>query len=884
MYVRRACLDDIGLFDAAAFPRGYGEENDFCMRACAAGWRNVIDDATYVFHERSQSFGSEKTTLMAAGRSVIDRRYSDYTHAIQVFTKSPQIALARLRVAQMDHLIARAAPVLPRALFVTATSSGGTPQTNRDLMLALSDAWEGWVLQCDSTVIRLYRMDAIGDLTLIQTHTLQEPVQPITHTSFEYDRIVAGWLVHYGFDLVHIRQLIWHSLTLPRLAKTAGAYVVNSFHDFYTLSPSLKLLDENNRFCGATCDTVYAEQELWPKGNMPPLDPAWITIWQQRFADALAYCDAFVTTSPSARKMLLSPLPASLADRFVVIPHGRDFDAMQQSVRRPKPNKPIRILVPGNISVPKGRALIEKLLDRDAKERRFEFHILGDHDFLTARDRLYFHGLYDRSDFAEHVHRIAPDVGAVFSIWDETYCHTLTEMWAAGLPVIGLDYPTVAGRIHASGAGWVYSDADIEALYTQMSQDLSDQVGFDTACSNLTAWQKGEGIANSTRIMAMKYQALYQSVMASPRKLRISPDDAAFSKISLKPRIAVVCPAGCAQDTAPASTHIRMWARTMNAVGRDATFVRLTPAQLLAAVQTGEIAKAIVQRNAIPTDIWEHLKPFVENETLQFVFELDDDLTAVPLDKDPNRQYADYGQTLRDIIAMAKVVLVSTHVLADVIKPLNRQVEVVPNRLAAPVWRGHLPDRIDDGMIRAVYMGNNTHDEDFALVREACEAISRKHPDFRLRLIGVLSQPSSNLPDWIEVVDVPGHTRDYPAFVAFLRAQVAELDFGIAPLADTSFNASKSNLKVLDYCGLGLPAIVSDHLVYNSLSGPDHIDFVKSTKADWEAAIARRVADGQLDAKTRVSIRNWVAQEYLLDTQLAAFDAISGKFLSKEVK
>ena len=35
MYLRRAALDEVGLFDAQAFPQGYGEENDWCRRAAA---------------------------------------------------------------------------------------------------------------------------------------------------------------------------------------------------------------------------------------------------------------------------------------------------------------------------------------------------------------------------------------------------------------------------------------------------------------------------------------------------------------------------------------------------------------------------------------------------------------------------------------------------------------------------------------------------------------------------------------------------------------------------------------------------------------------------------------------------------------------------------
>ncbi|WP_254685035.1 glycosyltransferase [Tateyamaria omphalii] len=378
MYVRRACIDQVGPLDEEAFPRGYGEENDFCMRARALGWRSVIDDATYVFHERSKSFGEQKTDLMAAGRKTVDARHPDYSYAIKVFGKSPQIALARYRAGQAQSVLSQGGACLPRALFVTATATGGTPQTNRDLMRALSDSWEGWLLRCDSQVMTLSRM-AGKAMQVVEKHTLQEPVSPTRHRSFEYDRVLAAWLAKYEFDLVHIRQLIWHSLSLPRLAKEAGAVVINSFHDFYTISPSVKLLDEDNLFCGAHCPEgkVYAESDLWPRNSMPALDAGWIDIWQKQFAEALSVCDAFVTTSPSAREMILQTMPADTAERFVVIPHGRDFPEMRQNVNWPTPEQAVRILVPGNISIAKGREVIEGLLERDKLDQRLEFHILG---------------------------------------------------------------------------------------------------------------------------------------------------------------------------------------------------------------------------------------------------------------------------------------------------------------------------------------------------------------------------------------------------------------------------------------------------------------------------------------------------------------------------
>lgn len=57
MWIRRAALKQCGNFDAETFGRGYGEENDFCRRVAAMGWRNVMCVNAYVAHSGSASFG-----------------------------------------------------------------------------------------------------------------------------------------------------------------------------------------------------------------------------------------------------------------------------------------------------------------------------------------------------------------------------------------------------------------------------------------------------------------------------------------------------------------------------------------------------------------------------------------------------------------------------------------------------------------------------------------------------------------------------------------------------------------------------------------------------------------------------------------------------------
>jgi GT2 family glycosyltransferase len=57
MAVSRRAIERVGAFDAETFGRGYGEENDFCMRAAARGMRNVLCDDAYIVHHGGASFG-----------------------------------------------------------------------------------------------------------------------------------------------------------------------------------------------------------------------------------------------------------------------------------------------------------------------------------------------------------------------------------------------------------------------------------------------------------------------------------------------------------------------------------------------------------------------------------------------------------------------------------------------------------------------------------------------------------------------------------------------------------------------------------------------------------------------------------------------------------
>ena len=95
--------------------------------------------------------------------------------------------------------------------------------------------------------------------------------------------------------------------------------------------------------------------------------------------------------------------------------------------------------------------------------------------------------------------------GAVFSIWNETWCHTLTEMWTCGLPVMAFDFPTVTARINATGAGWVWPMETTQALYQRILALDFMEISRRTARTARTAALKPTLLQQSTLQMARRY-------------------------------------------------------------------------------------------------------------------------------------------------------------------------------------------------------------------------------------------------------------------------------------------------------------------------------------------------------------------------------------------
>lgn len=108
MLIRRECIQKHGLFDPI-FGKGYGEEVDFCQRIRQDGYRCLLANHAYVFHQEARSFSHEtKAKLLEENNKIIWQRYPDYRQEVRDYMS--------LAVARENEIEAR---VLQKSLPVT---------------------------------------------------------------------------------------------------------------------------------------------------------------------------------------------------------------------------------------------------------------------------------------------------------------------------------------------------------------------------------------------------------------------------------------------------------------------------------------------------------------------------------------------------------------------------------------------------------------------------------------------------------------------------------------------------------------------------------------------------------------------------------------------
>ncbi len=877
MYIKRAVLEDVGYFDHERFKRGYCEENDFCMRALKRGWKHVIDDSTFIFHKRAVSFSKEKAQLEKKNRKILNEIHPEYSELVRQFTHSEQIESIRKRIRDVlkDGGIAKSAGV-KRLLYVLHEGTGGTPATSRDLIDGIDGDYDCYLLTCDTQDIIL-RHIAGGQATELLRKRLSKRWSVRNLHDDEFEQFYFNVLVNLNIELVHIRHLFKHSFDLPEICFNLGIPVILSFHDFYFICPSFHLLDGENKYCGGHCSETGHVNCRIPTplvGDLPNLRQ-WLPNWRAGVERLFEFCDMFVTTSEFAKSTFLENYPALKQRTFKVIEHGRDFRQNESDIHQePGSSLPVNILVPGNIDVHKGSLFIRALRELD-RENKLEFHFLG-----TICDGLrgvgVEHGRYNRDQFCEKVTQIKPSFVAIFSIWPETYCHTLSEAWSCGIPVLASDIGTIKERVVNHGGGWLLDYENPAAAYQRILDIIGDREEYGKKLKEARSIQM-----KPTRVMAREYELEYRNVFLQ----RATKTNAHVKTLALATkRGAGGYIASSYIRTILPLQHPRLHEKY------DLVFLddQLKQKAILRTfIESIRPEGVVVQRDAIESEeAAEALIASCREHRIPIVFEIDDDLLGIDNSHPEYRIYKGKSTVLRKLCKRANAVTVSTVELKDRIVRYNERVFLIGNCLDEQLWFS--PQQIGERSTRLSectigYMGTVTHENDLALLKRAITSASDRlrldhGTSLRFEMIGGM-RDEGNDDSWYTRIKVPERCSEYPKFVRWLRSTV-DWDIAVAPLQDSSINRSKSELKYLEYTALGAAGIYSSIGGYAQAVTDGSTGYLVDAgdETRWEDCIVSLAVDRDLRKEIVKRAREHIVGNYLMKDRvvnwLTVLDAI----------
>ena len=409
-YLRRACIAAVGPYDATPLGSDYGVEEDFSLRASAAGFRHLLAADVFVAHEGAASFGEvEARELAARSESALAKLYPQYAALRGEFSRQDpartwQRRVDLLRLAESSkHLL----------LFVAHAWGGGIRRHMTELADMIADDCNILLLEpaTDDVVKLSWPADREG---FVAWFSLPGDLPEL-----------ASLLRSAGLERIHFH----HVHGLPRavldLPASVGVPYDCTLHDYYAICPQYHLVTEEGRYCGEP-DAAGCAACLARRPHRWGLD---IAAWRAAFGRLLRAADRVIAPSGDVARRIARYYP-DLA--VTILAHAEPASQPASRVTR--------VVTLGNLSPEKGLHTLDACA-RDAATRALPlaFRVLGattEPIAVWPQAPVRIEGQYAEGSLPQLLAAERPDV-----IWfpvqvPETYSYTLSVAIASGFPIV----------------------------------------------------------------------------------------------------------------------------------------------------------------------------------------------------------------------------------------------------------------------------------------------------------------------------------------------------------------------------------------------------------------------------------------------------------------
>lgn len=458
MFIRRDCLLDAGAFDAKLFGRGYGEENEFCMRSAQRGWRHVLTGDTFVYHKGGVSFAETQSEHQRHGHKVLTHLYPHYDAVIQQHIAANPARTLRFAV---DAELARRSE-LPVVVVINHCRGGGTERHMLEFSAQISAQAQVYLLSPETENGRLYLRP------FAQREHAGLVFDPATQMPQLLDTL--RWL---GVARLHYHHTIGLPASMLLLPEQLPCSYDVTVHDYYFACPQVTLADEQGRYCGAPdaagCNACLATRPAPAQQS--------IEQWREQGAQFLNAAERVFVPSVDTLTRMQGYFPLA---HFIWAEHEPRLDQREVAVIERRVDEPLRILVLGALSIFKGADALEaSALHARAQRAPLEFHLLG-YAYRALRTRpfshLKVHGAYQDAELTELIAKINPHVVWFPGSCPETHSYTLSAVLASGLPVVATNIGAFPERLEGRPWTWLVqpdrAPDEIVAHFLQVQRQL----------------------------------------------------------------------------------------------------------------------------------------------------------------------------------------------------------------------------------------------------------------------------------------------------------------------------------------------------------------------------------------------------------------------------
>jgi len=444
MLISRACLDQVGLFNEELFGKGYGEENDFCMRAARLGWKHLLATDVFVRHAGEKSFGQDALRLKESAFEKVSRMHQGYLPAVtrHCATDPARRMRRNLDIARLRALLrGEGKPVL-----LVGHNRGGGVERYLEEQATYYSSLVG-------VPVLTLRPDSKKSICVVQLNVLQALHLP--NLVFDLSTEFGEFLEVLGTDMqvgyIHVHSLVDLHLETPRLFALAARLLEVRYdftvHDYLPICPKINMLDDKFLPCAGT--EVWRCQDCMDKEALSSgrID---IAKWRRAYKAFLTGATRVVAPSKDAARRILLQFP-ECAERVEVASHPETITpASPPPIRTKRRDEPLRIAVIGAIGPHKGSRILEACA-ADAKERNLpmQFIVVGysDRDEKLQELNVTITGQYEEEDIFSLLDSLGCHMAFIPSPWPETYCYTLSVAAFAGLLPVVFDHGAPAERV-----------------------------------------------------------------------------------------------------------------------------------------------------------------------------------------------------------------------------------------------------------------------------------------------------------------------------------------------------------------------------------------------------------------------------------------------------